>query len=279
MSSAKEAVAKTLRYAAFFRSQLNDSELHHWLISAKTYTPSYLKEHYPQKSHRYPPASSAKIRLAQKAARFLSFFPTIFLVALTGSLAVNNAKSSDDIDLMIVTKKDTLWLTRLFVIPLIDLFFRRRLPKISHLKSQIANTICMNLWLDESSLAVPLNKRNLYIAHEVLQVKPLLNRRQTYQKFILANAWTKNHLANAYGITIHNSRVSDEGSSSGVIRTRSSPEVKNFVKVLLKALNKLAFKLQYLYMKPKITQETITLHSAYFHPRNLAATLDKFLQP
>jgi hypothetical protein len=31
-------------------------------------------------------------------------------------------------------------------------------------------------------------------------------------------------------------------------------------------------------MKNKITHETVSLHAAYFHPRNLSPDLEKFLQ-
>jgi len=40
-------------------------------------------------------------------------------------------------------------------------------------------------------------------------------------------------------------------------------------RILISFFNTLAFKLQYLYMKPKITAEKISLHQAFFHPVNL----------
>src|SRR4030065_667476 len=64
--------------------------------------------------------------MAQRAAKILAFIPTIDLVALTGAVAMNNANENSDIDLLIVTKKGTLWTTRIIaheiaqVIPLVN---------------------------------------------------------------------------------------------------------------------------------------------------------------
>ena len=38
----------------------------------------------------------------------------------------------------------------------------------------ITNKVCLNLFFDESDLAVPKFKRSEYVAHEVLQMKPLV---------------------------------------------------------------------------------------------------------
>ncbi len=283
MSSTQEAVNKTLKYASFFQLPLTDINLHHWLISPKPVPKKIIESDFSQK---LSPADKKIIATAKKntqkkqvlalmVVRLLKFFPTIKLVALTGSLAIDNAKKDDDIDLMIITSVNSLWLTRLCVIPLIGLLFKRRTPQISNLKSQISNTICINLWLDQSALAVPLNKRNLYTAHEVLQVKPIFDREGIYQKFILANSWTSGYLANAYAfatetfISPPKPPLKLRGGRGRYLRSR--------VLEFLGCLNSLCFRFQYLYMKKKITSETVTLHSAYFHPRNLANDLDRYL--
>ncbi len=294
MGSLQSSVALTKKYAAYFHGHLSDADLHRWLISGKTYPIKTLKALFPQKQKIQPNNSEArKFILARKVARLLSYLPTISTIAITGSLAVNNSKPKDDIDLMIITRSDTLWLTRLLVVPLVGLLFKRRLPKyqISNNKSQIADAVCLNLWLDESALAVPASKRNLYTAHEVLQALAIYDRDGTYFRFIKANSWTKKYLANAYKIAL-----SSKGSAGGEqtaqqcdFRARSDPgEYSRPVvrgrrklycepNMFIRALNTLAFKLQYLYMKKRITHETVTLHSAYFHPRDLSQPLEKYL--
>ncbi len=271
MINLAKAVRQTRKYASHFHSHLDDEGLHHWLVSEEIISKKRLAR-FPQKLSKrqlldiqiHQEISKFKIGKAKHIARFLSFFPTISLIAVTGSLAVDNARVDDDLDLFIITRADTLWLTRLFVIPLISIFFKRRLPKyqILNIKSQIADAVCLNLWLDESALAVPKNKRSLYTAHEVLQAKPIFDRGGIYAKFILANSWTSKYLANAFKI-----------ASAGMMQNHAQipwqrPGMRAWLLRIPNWLNYLAFKLQFHYMKSKITRETITLHSAYFHPND-----------
>lgn len=264
MNKLAQAVRLTKQYAAFFHDELSPEQLHHWLISSQTYSLAQIKQVHTGKSSQTKPLLEQKIVLARKVARFMSSVPGIRLIALTGSLAVNNAKKSDDIDLMIITKANALWLIRPFIILLTSLFFKRRLPSNEQYQmsnDKWSNTICLNLWLDESALAVPRSKRNLYTAHEVLQAKPIFDRGNTYAKFIRSNSWTKQYLANAYKYTKSN------------FPSQKSPKFVN--SYILKFLNNIAFLLQYLYMKPRITNETVTLHSAYFHPRDYSKRIQQ----
>ena len=73
--------------------------------------------------------SQEKLKIGQRAAHWLSFIPTVKMVALTGAVAMNNAKRSDDIDFLIVTGANRLWLTRALAVLLIELLGRRRKPR------------------------------------------------------------------------------------------------------------------------------------------------------
>lgn len=228
----KLAALRTAAYAKIFNYQYSQSELQRFLITPK-------------------PISVSSIKLKPFTPFFsqlnlLSFIPWIKLVALTGARAINNRSLTDDIDLMIVTAKNRLWLSRLLVT--IILFPRLRRGRT------IANRFCLNLWLDETALNI--KTRNLYTAHEICQLKPLFDRHQTYQKFINANLWVKNYLANwtpaLQGPTL---KESPEGAK---IEKRSD---------LIGFLDFLSFKFQYFYMRPKITTERVSRHFAFFHPR------------
>ncbi|QHO63217.1 hypothetical protein [Candidatus Chazhemtobacterium aquaticus] len=278
----RSAIIVTLNYARFFDLPLNLSELHFWLIYPKTISkanltrslsrlpPSYTYNlDKPSLSLRRQRRQLTKQKLTQlsRHIHLLSYIPTIRLITLTGSLAVNNARPKDDIDLMIITTRHTLWLTRLLVTICLLLLGKKRVPTTNRPQP---NTLCINLWLDTSSLAVPTAKRNLYTAHEVLQVKPLYDRHQTYQHFLNQNSWTSRYLANAYHHLVLSTR-SDNPNHSSVL---NDP----WTHILLAPLNLIAFSLQYLYMKPKITKESISLHAAYFHPRNLSPRINAFLK-
>ena len=184
---------KTLAYSDIFDYPLTAEEVNRWIIKGDSLAPA-------KKGLFYLPGRSNLVALRQRRRRYsrgkwgrvhrlvgyLKLFPWIKLVAVTGALAMNNAQADDDIDLMIVTQTNRLWLTRLTVWLFLFAYWRRG--------KKINNRFCLNLWLDETTLAI--KQRNLYIAHEICQALPVLDRDQTYQKFIRANLWYKKFLPN-----------------------------------------------------------------------------------
>lgn len=189
--------------------------------------------------------SSRKLEIANEAVKVFSLIPTIKLVAVTGALSMENASDESDIDLLIVTKKGTLWTTRLWVyITLRSFHFALRKPKDKVQKDKL----CLNMWLDESDLAWYAKTRNTYTAHEIAQIRPLVNKANTYEKFISENKWVRDYWPNAVKMT-----EQTEGSNK-----RST--------ILPKFIERLAFWLQYRYMKSKITREIVTPTRALFHP-------------
>lgn len=196
------AIAKTLAYSDIFDYPLTAAELHRFLISPR----KTAKKNLPRQQYYYLPGRKNLISLRKKRYRFsqlklkqiqplvnlLKIIPSIRLVAVTGALAMNNADEFDDIDLMIITKANRLWLTRLITLLILEISgSRRRFGQVI-----INNKICPNLWLDETTLTIPPHLRNLYTAHEIAQIKPLFDRFETYQQFVSANLWVKHYLAN-----------------------------------------------------------------------------------
>jgi len=113
-----------------------------------------------------------------------------------------------------------------------------------------------NLFLEENHLKI--GPENLFLAHEVCQMKPIFNKEGTYEKFFGENKWVFKFLPNA--------------GKNLKIKYQKSNIKNNF---LISFFNILAFKLQYFYMKSKITNEKVSLHQAFFHPGNLQ---DKILK-
>lgn len=277
MSSLAPSVLRALAYADIFDYPLTPKEIHHWLIGDSNLTQKLSKNYYhlPNRQSLISLRQSRqkwsrqKLALANRVGQWLQYIPYIKLVAVTGALAMNNSDENDDIDLMIITSPNRLWLTRLVVVPLISLFFHRRTPAKSHkfTPSTIAgphatchrNAICLNLWLDETALTLPVTQRNLYTAHEVAQIKPIVDRDHTHHKFLSANSWINRYLPNIK-VPKH----------VPVIINYQLPAPRSFsiVGSIINLLENFVFKLQYWYMKPKITRERISPHFAFFHPRN-----------
>jgi len=195
--------------------------------------------------------SKKKMEKARRIAGLISFFPSIKFIGLSGSLSMNNCQKNDDIDLFIITSKRRLWITRLLVLVLLTLFGERRERNTILGKDKI----CLNMLLSEDSIAISKNSRNLFTAHEVLQVKPLFNRDNTYEKFLHFNKWTCSFLPNA---TPHQ------------LTAFSDTQKKiHFTSLLLDAMEVAFFALQYLYMRSRITSEVVNRSVARFHPKDM----------
>ncbi len=213
MKPLSKAIFRTLAYADVFDYPLKKEEIWQFLLSDIGYRISDIekaleklprtakKEGYyylrgrrrlvslRQKRARW---SREKLKIGQRVANWLKFIPTIKMVAVTGALAMANTDKEDDIDLMIVTTKNRLWLTRLLAVLLIEVVASRRRPG----DQKARDKICLNMFLDEVHLAIPKKERDLFSAHEVGQMKVLWEKDGTYPKFLKANQWVKQYLPN-----------------------------------------------------------------------------------
>lgn len=185
--------------------------------------------------------SREKMKIAKRAALILAKIPTVKMVGVTGSLAMMNATHESDIDLMVVTSGDTLWITRLLSIILL------RVTGYALRRSNDRNEkdkLCFNIWMDERDLKI--TKRNIYIAHELAQIVPLVNKNKRYERLLGENRWILKFWPNAVKIQKQKEHLRS-GSRTPVFET-------------------LAFKVQYQFMKKKITREIVTPTRAFFHP-------------
>jgi len=193
--------------------------------------------------------SQRKIEIASKGIKVLKMIPTIKFIGLTGALAMKSADSDSDIDLLLICQKGYLWTSRLVAIFLLKLF---NIPIRRFGQKSQNNKLCLNMWLDGTSLSWPKNQRNVYTAHEISQIIPLINKNHTYEHFLWQNTWIKSFWPNATRIRKIGSLKPQKIDGLGIIET-------------------LARKLQYGYMRPKITRETVTKTRAIFHPRDWSA--------
>mgnify|MGYP000947015436 CR=1 FL=1 len=202
--------------------------------------------------------SKKKIEYAKKATKLISFIPSVKFVGLTGSLAMNNAEEGSDIDLIIITKKGHLWSSRMFTYFLLKTMgYEVRKPKQMFQKDKL----CLNMWLDESDLVWPSKNRNIYTAHEILQIVPLLTKENIFEKLLKVNKWVLKYWPNVVKIPNTSNKFKDMKLNS------------------LSLIENLLFKIQHFYMKKKITKEQISQTKAIFHPRNLSKQILAKIRP
>ena len=127
-------------------------------------------------------ASSERLwRHARRFVRVLRLLPFVRMIAITGSLSMRNSAAGDDIDVLIVTAPDRVWLTRAFAVALV------------YAGKLCGDTLCPNYVISERALA--LEKHTLFVAHEFTQMVPVYGE-AVHQRMSAANAWIQMLLPN-----------------------------------------------------------------------------------
>lgn len=194
--------------------------------------------------------SEKKIAIANKATRLLSKIPTVKMVGLTGALAMRNTNDDSDIDLMVITREGTLWITRMLSYVLLKVFgMKMRKPGSQDQKDKM----CLNIWIDETDLFWEKGSQNIFTAHEIAQIEPLFDRGGVYKNVMEKNSWLKRYWPNAVQKRYYTKKFTDNVYS------------KVFVLPFL-LFEPLARSIQMAYMKNKVTRETVTPTKALFHP-------------
>jgi predicted nucleotidyltransferase len=123
------------------------------------------------------------LKTAERIAGFLSTFPFIKGVAVSGSLSKNFADENSDIDFFIITEKNKLWLARTFM---------HCFKKIAMLLKK-EDWFCMNYYIDEEMLQI--KEKNIYTATEIATLLPLRGI-PVFNEFFNQNIWSKKFLPN-----------------------------------------------------------------------------------
>ena len=194
--------------------------------------------------------SQKKWKIAYGIARMLRLIPTIVYVGVTGSLAMNNAKCDDDIDLCIITAPKTVWMTRLVSTVVVELFANRRHPYTTNIK----DTICLNMFLSENALRMDASHQDVFIAHELLQMVPLWERKGITRKILQVNKWVRAYYRHAY----------DEKMKQIVHHISRHKRAEKIWQIVERPVQWA----QLLYMRSKRTTEEITNDQILFHPAN-----------
>lgn len=225
----EKAILKTLIYASIFDYPLKGYEVYKWLIGKETTLVKaekalsiLIKKKKIKEFKGFYFLSGTKIRgrsthflsgvekngvykrikkekyaklLLNKAvffANLLKIIPWIKLAGISGGLALSDADKKDDIDLFLITSRNRIWISRFFSILILNFFGVRR--KAGMKENSAKRKICLNTILDEDHLEQQF--KNLYVAHEVLQMKMLWQRKGIYSKFLEDNEWTFKFLPN-----------------------------------------------------------------------------------
>jgi hypothetical protein len=251
----QSAILRTIHYGKRYGVVYGPDKIRERLISNRVFKEEEIKKELNKlgiTSYELRVNSSDKMGKAKDLADLLGKnFSDVLMVGVTGSVAAGYPKKDDDIDIVIVTRRDKLWVTRL---ALRIYVYINNIPHRRYDDEEKNDDFCFNLWLDEDALLLPEGRRNLNNAMDLILVRPLLNRDMTYEKFIYANQWAEKFVINGYRKVVGRCQMSDIGKK----QKRNHWDM---------AINRVVFWPQYFYMRAKIGKGLVDLKRAFFHPK------------
>ena len=244
----QKMILLTRAYCRQFNYALTPEELKLRLIDFKFSSPISFKS-----LSIYQDLALKKITEFRQILFLIKKIPWIQAVVVTGSVAMNNAKSSDDLDLLVICQPNTLWLVRPILLFLAFLLGKKRGKRGNHKD----NSWCFNIFLEIDGLKIPSSWRNIFNAYELMQAKFIYDRGGAEGKWLQDNKWVERVLPNYY-----------VARCVKLTHSYTNQPINRSTNKLICWLNHLAFYLQYNYMKASITREKVSLHAAWFHPRD-----------
>ncbi|MEZ4768413.1 MAG: hypothetical protein R2844_08300 [Caldilineales bacterium] len=163
---------------------LNWCLAHGWLVGSHDYFALPGRDELIPLRERRERVAQEKWARARRYTYWLATLPFVRMVAITGTLAVNNAEAKDDIDVFVVTEPERLWLCRALVIAVV------RLARLG------GDELCPNYFVSERELV--FHEHNYFSAREVAQMVPLYGM-STYQRVRDRNPWVGDYLPQAGG--------------------------------------------------------------------------------
>lgn len=192
-----ESILQTLVYFNIFSYPLSKKELHLFARESLTSTELdtalekllaqniiykindfYLLENNPDWVNRRLKGNEkakAVLKKAQKNARFISQFPFVNGVFISGSMSKGFLDEEGDVDYFIITKPNRLWVARTCLIAY---------KKIFLLNSR--KYFCVNYFVDDDSLEI--KEKNLFTATEIYTIMPMVNE-SLFKNFYSTNDW------------------------------------------------------------------------------------------
>ncbi len=122
------------------------------------------------------------LKIAKVMSRIISWFPFVRGIFLTGEISKNISSIDGDIDFMIVTKENRVWVCRTFLILFKKLFLFNS-----------KKYFCLNYFVSENHFK--FKEQNMFFATEIVYLKPMYNLNLLF-KYWNENEWIKNFYPN-----------------------------------------------------------------------------------
>ncbi|MES2678433.1 MAG: nucleotidyltransferase domain-containing protein [Bacteroidota bacterium] len=123
-----------------------------------------------------------KQRIIKWFAGFISRFPFVESVSISGSCSKGLLDEKGDVDYFIITSPQKVWLCRTILVAFKKIFLFNS-----------KKYFCVNYFIDVDHLEIP--DKNTFVASEIRTLVPVSNK-ALFEKFLEENAWTREFLPN-----------------------------------------------------------------------------------
>jgi len=133
-----------------------------------------------------------KMKKARPYVKLISKIPFVKAIFICNNLGYLNAPDDSDIDLAIITSKNTIWTVRLLAVGLMMLFNKR--PNERTQKDKI----CLSFYITEENLDMQslAYENDIHFIYWLNQFMPVYGKQDLIDKFYKANSWIKEYLPN-----------------------------------------------------------------------------------
>ena len=132
--------------------------------------------------------SEKKFKHLLRMVNFLRFFPYIKMIGVTGRMAMKNAETKSDLDLLIVFQRGKMWTGRALVTFFMQILGKRRYGK------KIKDRICLNHFItEEFSISI----KDIFSTNEYVFLLPIYGF-SSFLKFQEKNNWIKKFKPNIF---------------------------------------------------------------------------------
>jgi len=119
----------------------------------------------------------------EKYIKFIKWIPWIKMIWVGNSISMNSSSKESDIDLLIVTDNNSMWLVRILVTFIFQILWVRKNDKY-HAGRFCLSFFCTLDWLDFWKFSL---EKDPYLYFWILYFKPILDYNNTYNLFLEKN--------------------------------------------------------------------------------------------
>jgi len=137
----------------------------------------------------------------EKYLKYIKWLPGLRMIWIWNSISMNYSTVNSDIDLYIVTTKESMWFNRIFITFIFELLWVRKT------NNKHAGMFCLSFfstleWLNFNSWKI---EQDLYLYFWIIYFKPILDYNDTYSLFLKKNSsWAD---FSDYDIIIENNKT------------------------------------------------------------------------